>query len=79
MLQEHEFIYKDENKKYHGVIDLVIEKETEVIIIDYKLKNIIDEAYKNQLFGYKKYLESKFKKPVITYLYSILTNQMVEI
>ncbi len=79
VLQEHEFIYKDENKKYHGVIDLVIEKETEVIIIDYKLKNIIDEAYKNQLFGYKKYLESKFKKPVITYLYSILTNQMVEI
>lgn len=79
VFQEHEFIYSYENQKYHGIIDLVLEKEEEVIIIDYKLKNVVDEAYQNQLLGYKRYIEHKLQKKAKTYLYSILTNQMVEV
>lgn len=74
--QEYEFIYNENNKEYHGVIDLMIEYEDYINIIDYKLKNITDEAYTQQLKGYKKYIEQKTNKPVNLYLYSILDNNM---
>jgi len=48
-------------------------------IIDYKLKHILDEAYLEQLNGYKIYIESKFKKKTNIYLYSILEDVLKEL
>lgn len=77
--KEYEFIEKEELKISHGVIDLMLESDTDIIIIDYKLKDIDGDKYKKQLLGYKKYIEKKTGKQVITYLYSILDEKFKEI
>lgn len=43
-----------------------------MIIVDYKLKNIDDDAYDKQLNGYREFLKKKTKKDVECYLYSII-------
>ena len=73
---EFEFMYEENNTLYHGIMDLVLEFEDSIKIIDYKLKNIIDPEYKNQLMGYKKYLESINDKKVDIYLYSIINDEL---
>ena len=72
--KEYEFI--DSNP---GTIDLILEYENIIKIVDYKLKNIDDESYKNQLLGYKKYIEKISDKKVEIYLYSILNEELREI
>ena len=79
MYKEYEFIYKEDNKISHGIIDLLIEREDKMIIIDYKLKNIDDEAYDKQLNGYKEFISNKTKKQVECYLYSIIDNKFREV
>ncbi len=79
IFQEYEFIYEEANTTYHGIIDLLIAKEKENIIVDIKLKNTEDKAYINQLNGYKKYIESITKKSTKIYLYSILDEKLTEI
>lgn len=69
---EYEFIYNLDNKNYHGIIDLMIEYSDHIDIIDYKLKDINDVHYIDQLKGYKMYIESINNKEVNIYLYSIL-------
>ena len=66
--KEFEFINDDK----HGVIDLIIEYENEYKIIDYKLSNIDDPKYVEQLNGYKTYLQQIVNKPIKLYLYSLL-------
>ncbi len=73
--KEYEFI--DNNS--HGIIDLMLEYDDYIKIIDYKLKNITDTAYINQLNGYKKYIEKIFNKRVYIYLYSINDNKLEDI
>ncbi len=70
--KEYEFIYKEENTVKNGIIDLMIENDNEIIIIDYKLKNIDDDAYNEQLNGYGKYIGLKTNKKISKYLYSII-------
>ena len=70
--KEYEFIYNKDNVSYKGIIDLMLEYNNYINIIDYKLKNIDDEAYKQQLNGYKEYIESISNKKVNIYLYSIM-------
>ena len=77
--QEYEFIYEENSIEYHGVIDLMLEYDNHINIIDYKLKNITDDAYRNQLLGYKKYIETKTSKQVDLYLYSILDSKLSSI
>lgn len=77
--QELEFIYEFENKEYHGIIDLMLEYDKEIKIIDYKLKNIDDEEYINQLKVYFNYIKSIKDKNIKVYLYSILDNKIKEI
>ena len=77
--KEYEFMYEEDNNMYHGIIDLMFEYEDYFDIIDYKLSNIDDENYINQLNGYKKYIESITNKKVNVFLYSILKNQMKKI
>ena len=73
--KEYEFIYDKDNVKYHGIIDLMIIRDNYVDIIDYKLKNIDDEKYINQLNGYKDFIELLLKRHVNLYLYSIMEDK----
>ena len=77
--KEYEFIYEEDNTTYHGIIDLMLEYQDNIKIIDYKLKNISDEAYIKQLNGYKNYIEKLFNKRTSIYLYSITLNTLEEI
>ena len=72
--KEYEFIEINNNETYHGIIDLMLEYNDHIDIIDYKLKKIEDDAYQEQLNGYKKYIENKLNKKVDIYLYSIMDN-----
>ena len=77
--KEYEFIYDEDNTTYHGIIDLMLEYQDNIKIIDYKLKNINDDAYIKQLTGYKNYIEKLFNKKTSIYLYSITLNTLEEI
>lgn len=77
--KEYEFIYKIDNDLKHGVIDLMLVYSDHVDIIDYKLKNTIDDNYKKQVQGYKDYIYSILNKDINTYLYSILNNELIKI
>ena len=79
IVKEYEFIDNEKETKQHGIIDLLIENENEIIIIDYKLNNILDDAYQSQLLGYKKEIEKKTTKPIKLYLYSIIQEEFKEI
>ena len=45
-IKEYEFIYYEDNVKYHGIIDLMLEYVDYIDIIDYKLSDIEDEQQK---------------------------------
>ena len=77
--KEYEFYYHDKNINHHGIIDLMIERQNKIDIIDYKLSNISDDKYKEQLNGYKTYISTQSNKPITTYLYSIITGELKEI
>ena len=75
ILKEYEFYINNQK----GIIDLLLEYEDHIDIIDYKLSNIDDIEYVNQLAGYKNYISTKTNKKINTYLYSILNNEIKEI
>ena len=77
--KEYEFIYENNLEEKHGIIDLMLEYENYINIIDYKMKNITDEAYINQLNGYREYVKSLTGKDVNIFLYSILDNKLVKL
>ncbi len=74
--KEHEFIYNLDNTEYHGIIDLIIEYDDRIDIIDYKLNNIKDDNYLNQLNGYEEYISSITNKKIDIYLYSIISETL---
>lgn len=69
--KEYEFITSNNV----GIIDMFSILDDKIILVDYKLKNIDDEAYVEQLKVYESYLKEKFNKPVEVYLYSILLGE----
>lgn len=77
--QELEFYFTKENIEYHGIIDLMLEYDKEIKIIDYKLKNIDDDAYIKQLNIYYDYVSSISDKTIKLYLYSVLDSNVKEI
>ena len=77
--QEYEFIYTDRDTRFHGIIDLMLEYDDHIDIVDYKLKNTDDSAYKKQLNGYKNYIMTKTEKKVNIYLYSLLDEQLTRL
>ena len=79
LFQEYEFLYEEEGKKYHGMIDFMLVYDTHVVLIDYKLKDIEKKEYLKQLKGYRAYIEHKTKKPTTVYLYSILEDKMKKV
>ena len=74
--QEYEFIYEDDGNRYHGIIDLMLEYDDHIDIVDYKLKNISDDAYQSQLKGYYNYISTLTKKKIYLYLYSIIDEKI---
>ena len=76
ILKEYEFYTTNNDQELHGIIDLLLEYKDHIDIIDYKLKNIDDSEYLNQLNGYKSYIEKKTKKEVNIYLYSIIDDNI---
>ena len=69
--KEHEIKFKKDGSIFHGFIDLLLEYDDHFDIIDYKTSNIDSPEYKEQLTGYKDYIESQYNKPCDIYLYSI--------
>jgi len=77
--KEYEFSFIDD-KKYHGIIDLLIEFEDRVLIIDYKLNDINNEEYINQLSSYKEYIKRlNLNKDIHMYLFSFLEDKIKEL
>ena len=70
--QEYEFLMQEKDNIKHGIIDLMLEYSDYIDIIDYKLKNIMDDAYVLQLNGYRDYIKKITGKKVNIYLYSIM-------
>ena len=77
--KEYEFVIEENGEIKKGIIDLLIETENTFIIIDYKLKTIEKEEYKNQVEGYKKYIQKITDKKVEGYLYSILDEKLLKV
>ena len=57
----------------------MLEYDNHIDIVDYKLKNIEDSHYLDQLNGYKEYINLVTSKEVNIYLYSILDDKMKKI
>ena len=72
-----EYGYRDDEFKTAGYIDLLLVKPDEIVIIDYKLKHIDDEAYTDQLHTYKRNIEKIFgtERPVNCYLLALTTGE----
>ena len=79
VIKEFEFIYQKDNQQKHGFIDLLLEYADRFVIIDYKLKNISDASYNEQLLGYKEYIESISDKKVECYLYSLVDSTCLKV
>lgn len=77
--QELEFFFTKDDKEYHGIMDLMLEYDDEIKIIDYKLKNIDDDAYIKQLNVYYEYMSSVSDKKISLYLYSIMEHKVKEV
>ncbi len=77
--KEYEFMDVSGNTENHGIIDLLIIKKDKAVIVDYKLKHTTDEAYLEQLKGYKNYILEMTGLPVDCYLYSIMDSNLVNL
>ena len=76
ILKEYPFF--DEVNNVQGIIDLLIVKDDEIKIIDYKTKHIDDEAYVLQLKTYANYIRQRFDQPIHVYLLSIMDAKIEE-
>ncbi len=75
--KEYEFIDEINNK--NGIIDLMVVYNNHIDIIDYKTKEIDDDAYNIQLNVYKDYIIQNTDKKINMYLYSLLTGEVREV
>lgn len=79
---EQSYIIEEKNQVVHGFMDLVIYKEDEVIIVDFKTdavdneKKLID-LYTIQLQTYKKAMKKLTNVPINTYIYSFSLSKCI--
>ena len=77
-----EYQFKDDIQNINGIIDLLVIKDDQAYIIDYKTKHIDDEAYNNQLRIYKNYILNQKDmnlNQVSCYLLSLIDNNLQKI
>jgi len=77
--REYAFTFKDDDKIYNGIIDLIVETPNSIYIIDYKMKHVDDPEYVTQLSIYHKFLSTKYNKPIDVYLYSVIDEKLTKI
>lgn len=77
--QEYEFTEEEAQEERHGIIDLMLVYPDHIDIVDYKLSNLEDPAYIDQLSGYYHYIQKRTHKNTHLYLYSLITNEIKEI
>jgi spoIIIJ-associated protein len=70
----HEYAYFD-NLGHKSIIDLILETEDKMYIIDYKLSNVDNPHYIEQLSKYKEYLKTITDKEIEIYLYSLFKKE----
>ena len=75
----HEFPFIDEKNGVSGYIDLLVIKENEIRIIDFKLKNIDEIEYDKQLRTYKSFIAQHTDKPVKMYLLAAISGEVREV
>lgn len=75
----HEYEFFDTVNNTHGIIDCLIVRDHSIDIVDFKLKNISDEAYDRQLKAYRDYVATITNLPIKMYLLSIIDNKIREI
>lgn len=74
IFQEYEFY--DPSRRSAGSIDLLLLWSDRAVIVDYKLKNTDDPAYRHQLLAYGLFVEENFGRPVELYLYSLVDGRL---
>lgn len=77
-----EYGFYDETNQTTGFIDLMFVKDGHYTIVDYKTKNIDDEAYVDQLRTYQRNIKERFDledKDISLYLLSIIDGESKEI
>ncbi len=80
IFQEYEFVLSESYSVSKGIIDMFIVNEEEVIVIDYKLKNLDKFSYINQVKGYLSYLKSFYpSKRIHGMLYSLISGEVSEV
>lgn len=79
---EQSYIIEEKNQIVHGFMDLVIYKEDEVIIVDFKTDAVDNEQklidlYTIQLQTYKKAMKKLTNLPINTYIYSFSLSKCI--
>ena len=79
---EQSYIIEEKNQVVHGFMDLVIYKENEVIIVDFKTDAVDNEQklidlYAIQLQTYKKAMKKLTNLPISTYIYSFSLSKCI--
>ena len=79
---EQSYIIEEKNQVVHGFMDLVIYKEDEVIIVDFKTDAVDNEQklidlYAIQLQTYKKAMKKLTNVPINTYIYSFSLSKCI--
>lgn len=74
-LKEYEFI----DAEGHGIIDLILIYEEEILVIDYKANNIYLDKYQKQVTRYMNHLKNITDKTIKGFLYSIKEDKVLEI
>ena len=77
--KEYEYVYKNNGKEQHGIIDMLVECEDKYVIVDFKYSNIDNSTYNKQLEIYKEYIMTITNKKIDCYLYSIKKRVMKRI
>ena len=72
----HEYQYYDTEHDSIASVDLLLVFPAKVIIVDFKLKNLTDDAYRRQLEFYAAGIGRLFGLSVETYLYSLLDGEI---
>lgn len=82
--QEYSFMINDDKKVINGIIDLIVFKENNIYIIDYKSDHLSKDElisnYQNQLLTYQKIIEDAYPdKNVLPLIYSLYLKEFINI
>ena len=81
---EESYIIQDKEQLVHGFMDLVVYKEDEIVIVDFKTDHVENEQelidrYKIQLDTYKNAMKKVKNASISTYIYSFCLNKTIKL